>query len=449
MTSNINQNNNYLNATQDSFLTNKNNIQNSPCPSSNSKQIPISPKISMNDLTNNSSNNELLEKIEKLNSNSINEYINSLLRDIRELKNENQELKINFVQVSELREREIKNYEKEINVLKSNIEILEQEKKRHITQNIIEKEALENQINIINNENELLCKRIKEVTDKNEELQKINFDLNLKIMNKNKRDFKTKGKQSANSITNKNNIRKNYNTYINNNINNNKNYKNKNNESNIRLSKDNKSKNKNNDQKLVNNSNKINYNIKNNNFINNNKSYETKNIILSTNNPFKFNVNFGKNNNYLKTQTNENSNNNINIDNNINNNKILLSQNSQNKYIPEKYTKFTENSENFKNANINAEKENIDIQDLNSNYKNNNNIVNLKDKSVEINIKDEAKKVEEENKSDDIFNESQCSVKLQKTYTELINKMKSGNLTEEESRDIKMKLEIIEDALNS
>ena len=229
MTSNINQNNNYLNATQDSFLTNKNNIQNSPCPSSNSKQIPISPKISMNDLTNNSSNNELLEKIEKLNSNSINEYINSLLRDIRELKNENQELKINFVQVSELREREIKNYEKEINVLKSNIEILEQEKKRHITQNIIEKEALENQINIINNENELLCKRIKEVTDKNEELQKINFDLNLKIMNKNKRDFKTKGKQSVNSITNKNNIRKNYNTYINNNINNNKNYKNKNN----------------------------------------------------------------------------------------------------------------------------------------------------------------------------------------------------------------------------
>ena len=151
----------------------------------------------------------------------------------------------------------------------------------------------------------------------------------------------------------------------------------------------------------------------------------------------------------MKTQTNENSNNNINIDNNINNNKILLSQNSQNKYIPEKYTKFTENSENFKNANINAEKENIDIQDLNSNYKNNNNIVNLKDKSVEINIKDEAKKVEEENKSDDIFNESQCSVKLQKTYTELINKMKSGNLTEEESRDIKMKLEIIEDALNS
>ena len=117
-----------------------------------------------NNDNNNSPPNYLLEK---LNSNSINEYINSLLFEIKKLKIENEELKLNFVQVSELREKETQNYKYNLNVLKSNIEILEQDKQRHINQNIIEKENLENQVQILTKENNILNQRIKEIIDQN------------------------------------------------------------------------------------------------------------------------------------------------------------------------------------------------------------------------------------------------------------------------------------------
>ena len=73
----------------------------------------------MNKINNNSPPNYLLEQ---LNSKSINDYINSLLFEIKKLNIENEELKLNFVQVSELREKETQNYKYNLNVLKSNID---------------------------------------------------------------------------------------------------------------------------------------------------------------------------------------------------------------------------------------------------------------------------------------------------------------------------------------
>ena len=140
--------------------------------------------------------------LEKLNSKSINEYINSLLFQIKNLNLENEELKLNFVQVSELREKETQDYRYNLNVLKSNIEILEQDKQRHIKQNIIEKENLENQVQILMKENIMLNKRIKEIIEQNEILKKQIFDLNVANFGKNK---KLKNANEYKNRMNKNN----------------------------------------------------------------------------------------------------------------------------------------------------------------------------------------------------------------------------------------------------
>ena len=147
----------------------------------------ISSKLSMNELNTKNTENNPNYLLEKLNSNSINDYVNSLISEIKKLNEENEELKINFVQVSELREKEILNNNHKINILKSNIEILEQDKQRHINQNIIEKENLENQIQILVKENNILNKRIKELIEQNELLKKQNFDLNIINFGKNKK----------------------------------------------------------------------------------------------------------------------------------------------------------------------------------------------------------------------------------------------------------------------
>ena len=114
--------------------------------------------------------------------------------EIKKLNEENEELKLNFEKVSELREKENQNYNYKINILKSNIEILEQDKQRHINQNIIEKENLENNIQILMQENNILNKRIKEIIAQNEVLKKQVFDLNVLNFEKNKKNYKNKNK---------------------------------------------------------------------------------------------------------------------------------------------------------------------------------------------------------------------------------------------------------------
>ena len=143
----------------------------------------------MNKINNNSPPNYLLEQ---LNSKSINDYINSLLFEIKKLNIENEELKLNFVQVSELREKETQNYKYNLNVLKSNIEILEQDKQRHINQNIIEKENLENQVQILTKENNILNQRIREIIEQNEILNKQILEINMLYFGKNKKIKNTK-----------------------------------------------------------------------------------------------------------------------------------------------------------------------------------------------------------------------------------------------------------------
>ena len=167
---NINSPNNII---QNNIQNEESMIPNDPLYNSKNKNNLMSSELSMNELNinsnvNNNNNNNPNEILEKLNSNSINDYINSLLLEIKKLNKENEELKINFVQVSELREKDNQNYNYKINILKSNIEILEQDKQRHINQNIIEKENLENNIQILIEENKMLNKRIKEIIDQNE-----------------------------------------------------------------------------------------------------------------------------------------------------------------------------------------------------------------------------------------------------------------------------------------
>ena len=160
-----------------------------------------------NNILLSSNNNSPIDAIEKLNSSSINEYINSLLLEIKKLNAENQELKLNFVQVSELREKETQNYKYNLNVLRSNIEILEQDKQRHINQNIIEKENLENQIQILMKENNMLNQRIKQIIEQNEILNKQIFDSKIVNFSKNKKPKNLK--QTKNRINKNNKINSN------------------------------------------------------------------------------------------------------------------------------------------------------------------------------------------------------------------------------------------------
>ena len=145
-----NPNNTYINTTYHS------NIQ------SPSKEVFSFEDLNLNNIV--PKNNP----IEKLNSKSASEYLNSLHLKMRELTNENQELKYNFIQVNEILEKEKSDFNKKINILNSSIEILEKEKAKHIQQNIIEKENYENIIQSLKNENNKMNYRIKELIEENE-----------------------------------------------------------------------------------------------------------------------------------------------------------------------------------------------------------------------------------------------------------------------------------------
>ena len=163
-----NPNNTYINTTYHS------NIQ------SPSKEVFSFEDLNLNNIV--PKNNP----IEKLNSKSASEYLNSLHLKMRELTNENQELKFNFIQINEILEKEKSDFNKKINILNSTIEILEKEKTKHIQQNIIEKENYENIIQSLKNENNKLSLRIKELITENENLKNNNFNLNIQISELNK-----------------------------------------------------------------------------------------------------------------------------------------------------------------------------------------------------------------------------------------------------------------------
>ena len=148
-----------------------------------------SPTLSIDDLTMNNKTNAIEEPVSKLNSKSINEYISSLHKELHELRNENDELKVNFVQVSELLEKEKVENEKKEKLYQTQIEILEKEKKRHLEQNAIDKENLEILLDNEKKENDKLRQRIKELSNDNEKLRGENFNLNVKIIELNKIEY--------------------------------------------------------------------------------------------------------------------------------------------------------------------------------------------------------------------------------------------------------------------
>ena len=333
----------------------------------------------MNKINNNSPPNYLLEQ---LNSKSINDYINSLLFEIKKLNIENEELKLNFVQVSELREKETQNYKYNLNVLKSNIEILEQDKQRHINQNIIEKENLENQVQILTKENNILNQRIREIIEQNEILNKQILEINMLYFGKNKKIKNTKELKNKviknTKITNTDlkinntNIKRDKNTNISN--------------SNLR-SKTNFSIN-------LKNQNQINFPMK---ISQTSKFRESKKLT-------KFDQNYSiELNKFDKGMNPSKSNNNSNLISNdstkfniIENDYVDKSfdEKENKKYIPEKYNKYQINMNNEKNENNNNHEVNkFDEEILNfaNKYLNNPNIKSdmlLKTDSIETKDKD-------------------------------------------------------------
>ena len=338
----------------------------------------------MNKINNNSPPNYLLEQ---LNSKSINDYINSLLFEIKKLNIENEELKLNFVQVSELREKETQNYKYNLNVLKSNIEILEQDKQRHINQNIIEKENLENQVKILTKENNILNQRIREIIEQNEILNKQILEINMLYFGKNKKIKNTK--ELKNKVIKNTKIT---NTDLKNNNTNIKKEKNTNIlNSNLR-SKTNFSINLKNQ-----NQNQINFPMK---ISQNSKFRESKKLT-------KFDQNYSiELNKFDKGMNPSKSNNNSNLISNdstkfniIENDYVDKSfdEKENKKYIPEKYNKYQINMNNEKNENNNNHEVNkFDEEILNfaNKYLNNPNIKSdmlLKTDSIEMKDKDSEK----------------------------------------------------------
>jgi hypothetical protein len=144
------------------------------------------------------------------NSKAANNYLKSLQEKTKILTQENEELKKNFVEVSEILEQERAEYQKkllneinkttelekglkseiailenenkglvdEINelrrnlsLLNSNLSILEREKSRHLEQNAVEKENLHNEISSLNQENEENKNFINSLNNENELLR--------------------------------------------------------------------------------------------------------------------------------------------------------------------------------------------------------------------------------------------------------------------------------------
>ena len=355
MNSDLNNINSKNNLNQNNLEENEQTIPNEQLHSYQNKNNLLSSKISLNDDLNSKNNiSSPKNMLEQLNSNSINEYINSLLNEIKNLNEENEELKKNFVQVSELREKDIANFNYKINILKSNVEILEQDKQKHINQNIIEKENLENQIQILTQENNMLNQRIKEIIEQNEILKKQNFELNVLNFGKNKTKFKIVEDKNVKEIKNNKFIKeKNY-------SNNNTRQKNNNNFNSKIKNKPNKI---NNSKEIKNNlipkvTQSINSNLYNNYSTQISKQNYNKNLLnVNTTN---YNKNF-----VFNSQIKSNFLDNENLNSIKKYNQILNSEiKSNKKYIPQKYFKFNNKNED-KEKNIQQNKDKLDLELLN------------------------------------------------------------------------------------
>lgn len=179
------------------------------------------PVLSLEDLTMNINksavddinNNPIL----KLNSKATTEYITSLHNKLHELQNENEELKINFIQVSEMVQKEREDNVKKEKFYLSRVEILEKEKMRHLEQNALDKENLEILLENAKKENEKISMRLKELVKENETLRNENFSLNVKIIELNKIEYEN---QNLKEKIKNNQIRNNFDktTKINSNV---------------------------------------------------------------------------------------------------------------------------------------------------------------------------------------------------------------------------------------
>ena len=158
------------------FDNNNNNNENNNFFLSSNLKENLSPNLP---ISNNNNNNEI--------------YIRELESKINELQTKNEELQKNFMQLSELLEKERKQHQseiinyrseneqkfikdnskllKELNELKfqnslnlTNLNILTSEKERHLEQNLINKDYYEKQIKDLTEENNELKNEIKENT---------------------------------------------------------------------------------------------------------------------------------------------------------------------------------------------------------------------------------------------------------------------------------------------
>ena len=137
---------------------------------------------------NNNQNNLINNPINKLNSKTATDYLKSLHDKLHILEEENDELKKNIFQLNEdINKEKLNNFnekkalQNQILILNNNLEMIEKEKQKHISQNIIVKENYEGILENIKNENKKINKRLKELINENERLKTENFNLSNKI----------------------------------------------------------------------------------------------------------------------------------------------------------------------------------------------------------------------------------------------------------------------------
>ena len=179
-----------------------------------------------NDDNNNQNNlNNINNPINKLNSKTASDYLKSLHDKLHILEEENDELKKNIFQLNEdINKEKLNNYnekkalQNQILILNNNLEMIEKEKQKHISQNIIVKENYEGILENIKNENKKINKRLKELINENERLKTENFNLsnkifefskisyeNIQLKEKIKNLFKIDVKKTIKNIKDKNN----------------------------------------------------------------------------------------------------------------------------------------------------------------------------------------------------------------------------------------------------
>jgi chromosome segregation ATPase len=204
---NIYENQAQSNYQKEHINTNTSNISFDPNSDGEDKFFKFKPKIDILNSPNKlNSDTNFSKNIVQSHSNAANNYLKSLQDKNRSLFNENDELKKNFIEVSEILEKERTEFQKKINyeinktadiernlknelnavegenkslvnelneirkrlsLLTTNISILENEKNRHIELNSQEKENLQNEIGNLYNENEQNKNQINSITEEN------------------------------------------------------------------------------------------------------------------------------------------------------------------------------------------------------------------------------------------------------------------------------------------